>query len=163
MVLILMGISGTGKTTVGKALAARLGWEFVEGDDYHPVANVEKMSAGIALTDDDRRPWLQALSERIDRACRQGENLVVACSALKHEYREYLEWDDLECVDYVFLHGSEELIRRRLEQRRGHFMDPDLLRSQIETLEVPERTLRVDVSPPPEAIVEEIRTKLGIG
>jgi gluconokinase len=160
MVLVLMGVSGTGKTTVGKMLAARLGWDFVEGDDYHPPANVEKMSAGVPLTDDDRRPWLTAIRKRIEQACRQGENLVLACSALKREYRRYLERDDLECVEYVFLHGSEELLRSRLANRQGHFMNPGLLQSQFETLEVPEGTLQVDVSPPAEQIADEIRRKL---
>jgi gluconokinase len=160
MVLVLMGVSGTGKTTVGKLLAADLGWDFVEGDEYHPPANVEKMSAGIPLTDDDRRPWLQALRRRIEQACRGGENLILACSALKHEYRRHLERDDLECVEYVFLHGSKELLQSRLEGREGHFMPPHLLDSQLETLEVPHGTLQVDVAPPPEAIAAEIRREL---
>jgi gluconokinase len=163
VVIVLMGVSGTGKTTVGKVLAAKLGWDFVEGDDYHPVANVEKMRAGIPLTDEDRRPWLQALRQRIEEACEQGANVVVACSALKREYRQYLERDDLECVDYVFLHGSEELIRRRLAEREGHFMDPNLLQSQLDALEVPHRTLQVDITPAPEMIADEIRRRLRLG
>jgi gluconokinase len=162
MVLVLMGVSGTGKTTIGKVLAAMLGWDFVEGDDYHPVENVEKMRAGIPLTDEDRCPWLKALRQRIQDACDQGENIVLACSALKREYRQYLERDDLECVYYVFLHGSETLIRRRLAERTGHFMDPNLLRSQFEALEVPEGTLQVDITPSPEEIAAEIRHTLGL-
>jgi gluconokinase len=162
MVLVLMGVSGTGKTTVGKVLASELGWDFVEGDDYHPMANVEKMSAGRPLTDEDRGPWLKALRRRIEEACEQGENIVLACSALKREYREYLERHDLECVHYVFLHGSEELIRRRLADRKGHFMDPNLLESQFEALEVPEGTLQVDITPAPEVIAARIRRKLGV-
>jgi gluconokinase len=162
MVIVLMGVSGTGKTTVGKVLANKLGWDFVEGDDYHPSANVEKMSAGIALTDEDRYPWLQALRQRIEQACKQGENVILACSALKREYRQYLQRHDLECVHYVFLHGSEELISRRLAHRKGHYMDPNLLQSQFEALEVPEGTLQVDITPAPEVIAAEIQQKLGL-
>ena len=160
MVLVLMGVSGSGKTTVGELLARELGWTFIEGDGFHPAANVEKMRAGKPLTDADRRPWLNALRERIDRACTSGENVVLACSALKHAYQEYLERDDPACVEYVYLHGDEELIRRRLAARKGHFMNPNLLHSQFETLEPPASATRVDVAPPPEAIVAEIRRKL---
>jgi gluconokinase len=162
MVLVLMGVSGTGKTTVGKVLAAMLGWDFIEGDEYHPIVNVEKMRAGIPLTDDDRRPWLRSLRQRIEEACKQGENIVLACSALKREYRQYLERHDLECVYYVFLHGSGELISRRLAERKGHFMNPNLLQSQFEALEVPEGTLQVDIAPSPEEIAAEIRRKLDL-
>ena len=162
MVLVLMGVSGTGKTTVGKVLAAELGWDFVEGDDFHPAANVEKMSAGIPLNDDDRRPWLQALRRRVEQACQQGENIVLSCSALKHDYREYLEQHDPECVQYIHLIGSEELISRRLAERIGHFMNPNLLQSQFDALEVPQGTLQVDIAPAPEVIAAEIRHKLGL-
>jgi gluconokinase len=162
MVLILMGVSGTGKTTIGKALVAELGWGFVEGDVFHPAANVEKMRAGIPLTDEDRWPWLQALRKRVDEACAQGEDIILACSALKHDYREYLERHDPECVHYVYLHGPEELIRRRLAERQGHFLDPALLPSQFEALEPPEEALRVDITPAPEVIAAEIRCKLGL-
>jgi gluconokinase len=162
MVIVLMGVSGSGKTTVGKLLADRLGWDFVEADDYHPPANVEKMHRCIPLDDEDRRPWLEALRRRVDAACRQGEKAVVACSALKQAYREYLERDYPDCVRYVYLHGSEELIRRRLADRTGHFMNPSLLHSQFDTLEPPADALRVEVSGTPEAIAAEIRAKLGL-
>jgi gluconokinase len=162
MILVLMGVSGSGKTTVGKLLAEQLGWVFVEADDHHPTANVEKMHRGEPLTDEDRRPWLAALRERIDQACERGENVVVACSALKHAYQHYLEQHEPECVHYVYLHGSEELIKQRLAARKGHFMNPALLHSQFEILEPPEDAVRVDVSPSPEVIVAAIRNKFDL-
>jgi gluconokinase len=162
MVIVLRGVSGSGTSTVGRLLSEQLGWPFVEADDYHPAPNVEKMRAGNPLTDEDRRPWLAALKCRIDDACARGENVVLACSALKHSYLDYLERDEPACVEYVYLHGSEELIRERLARRKGHFMNPNLLHSQFETLEPPEHAVRVDVAPPPEAIVAEIRGKLRV-
>jgi gluconokinase len=162
MVIVLMGVSGTGKTTIGKVLAVEPGWTFVEGDDFHPAENVEKMNAGIPLNDEDRWPWLQALRTRIDKACERGENVVLACSALKEDYREYLEQNSPQCVHYVYLHGPEQLIRRRLAERKGHFMDPALLQSQFQALEPPVGALRVDITPAPEAIAAEIRRKLGL-
>jgi gluconokinase len=160
MVIVLMGVSGSGKTTIGKILADRLGWTFIEGDDYHPVANVAKMHAGIPLTDADRAPWLAALRDRMDAALAKGENVVLACSALKHAYQYYLAQHDPEHVKYVYLHASEELLRQRLASRTGHFMNPNLLQSQFETLEPPEHALQVEVSGTPEAIAEEICEKL---
>src|SRR3954471_20053582 len=117
MIIVLMGVSGSGKTTVGQVLAGQLGWTFIDADDYHPAANIEKMRRGIPLNDDDRRPWLQALRQVVDGAGDRGENLVLACSALKHAYQEYLERDVPGCVRYVYLYGSEDLIRRRLAGR----------------------------------------------
>jgi gluconokinase len=162
MIVVLMGVSGSGKTTVGTLLATQLGWTFIDADDYHPAANIEKMHRGIPLNDEDRRPWLDALRQRIDTACAKGENVVVACSALKHAYQDYLERDEPTCVHYVYLEGSEELIRQRLAGRKGHFMNPNLLHSQFETLEPPENAARVNVAPPPEVIVGEIVRKLGL-
>lgn len=162
MVIVLMGVSGSGKTTIGKALAADLGWAFIEGDDFHPAANVEKMRSGSPLTDEDRRPWLQALRGRVEEACERNEDVIVACSALKDDYRDFLERDDPACVHFVYLRGSEDLIRRRLAEREGHFMDPALLRSQFEALEPPEGAIQVDIAPAPEAIAVEIRRKLGL-
>ena len=162
MIVVLMGVSGSGKSTVGKVLAERLGWEFIEADDYHPTANVEKMRRGVPLTDADRGPWLDVLRRKVDETCDRGQNAVLACSALKHAYQEYLARDEPECVRYVYLHGSEELIRQRLAKRKGHFMNPALLHSQFETLEPPADALRVDVTPPPEEIADEIRRRLGL-
>ncbi|MDY3552072.1 gluconokinase [Gemmata sp. JC717] len=161
MVIVLMGVSGSGKTTVGKQLAADLGWQFVEGDDYHPPENVAKMAGGTPLTDADRRPWLKALRQRIDAACAADENIVVACSALKHEYRDYLERDDPACVRYVYLRGSEDLFRARLEARKGHFMGANMLQSQLEAMEPPVGEVTVDAAPPPARIAADIRAKLG--
>ncbi|MBX6313959.1 MAG: gluconokinase, partial [Isosphaeraceae bacterium] len=149
------------KTTVGRVLADQLGWTFVDADAYHPATNVAKMRQGIPLTDEDRRPWLQALKRRIDEAEASGENLVLACSALKHAYQDYLR-DDPDLVKLVWLDGSPDLIARRLAMRRGHFMDPHLLPSQFQTLEPPVDALRVDITPPPEAIAAEIRRRLGL-
>ena len=162
MIVVLMGVSGAGKTTVGERLAAELGWTFVEADEFHPAANVEKMRGGIPLSDGDRRPWLRALRDRIAEACARGENIVLACSALKADYREYLERGCPTDVRYVHLQASPELIRRRLEDRQGHFMNPNLLESQFETLEPPEDDVQVDAAPLPEVIAAEIRRKLGL-
>jgi gluconokinase len=162
MIVVLMGVSGSGKSTVGKVLAHDLGWTFIEADDYHPPANVEKMRQGIPLNDADRRPWLQALRHRIDEVIAAGGHAVVACSALKHDYQDYLQQHDPEHIRYVHLRGAEELIRQRLAERKGHFMNPSLLHSQFETLEPPAHALAVDVTPPPEVIAAEIRRKLGL-
>lgn len=162
MIVVLMGVSGSGKTTVGKLLGQELGWKFVDGDDFHPAENIEKMRSGQPLTDEDRAPWLRALRDYIDAAADQGENLVVACSALSHDYRQYLTSDNTDEVRFVFLHGSEELIAERLAKRRNHFMPPALLRSQFEALEPPRHAVRVDITPAPEVIVENIRRELRI-
>jgi gluconokinase len=162
VILVVMGVSGSGKSTVGKLLAHELGWTFIEGDDYHPAANVEKMRRGIPLDDQDRRPWLDAIRHRLDEAHNRGENIVLACSALKHAYQHYLAHFPPGSLRYVYLSGSEELIRERLAKRTGHFMNPVLLHSQFETLEPPGGALVVDVTPSPEAIVAAIRLKLGL-
>ncbi len=162
MVVVLMGVSGSGKTTIGKELAALLGWAFVEGDDFHPAANVEKMAAGTALDDADRRPWLRALRGRLAEACGRGEPVVLACSALKQGHRDQLEQGCPGRVRFVYLTASEELIRQRLEAREGHFMDPALIHSQFETLEPPADAVRVDVAPAPAAVAADIRRRLGV-
>ncbi|MCA1456520.1 gluconokinase [Bradyrhizobium sp. BRP22] len=153
-----MGVSGSGKSTIGETLAARLGWRFEDGDRFHPASNVAKMSAGQPLTDDDRRPWLQAIAGEIDRVCKAGERLVVACSALKRAYREIL-LHGRDDVRIVFLDGSEALIAGRLAERKGHFMPQGLLASQFQTLERPEpneHSITVSIDATVEAIVDAI-------
>lgn len=159
MIVIVMGVSGAGKSLIGQALARALGWRFYEGDDYHPEANREKLARGTELGDEDRAPWLRALRREIEGALARGENAVVVSSALKARYRQVLVVDPAR-VKIVYLKGSKELIRKRLEARRGHFMDPKLLDSQFETLEEPRDAIVVDVTPSPEEIVEEIQRRL---
>jgi len=162
MILILMGPTGCGKTTIGRRLAQRLQWAFIDGDDYHPASNVAKMRSGQPLDDDDRRPWLLALRKEIDKHVRTGASAVLACSALKRTYRELLGVDQ-QTVTTVYLRGSFELLRRRLNDRRGHFMPPDLLRSQLDTLEIPDGGLTVDIDAAPEVVVDRITAALRDG
>lgn len=161
-----MGVSGAGKTTIGRLLAADLGCAFVDADDLHPEVNRRKMASGHALDDDDRRPWLRRVRQAIEDHLRRGESVVVACSALKRSYRTTLT-RGLEGVGLVYLRGTPELIAARLGLRDGHFMPPELLASQFETLEEPAAdtqsagaTLIVDVGAPPEVIVAAIRARL---
>jgi len=161
-VLLLMGVSGCGKTTIGAALARRLGWDFLEGDALHPPANVAKMAAGTPLEDDDRWPWLRAIAARIDAWRAAGTSGVVACSALKRIYRDVLI-GAREDVRLVYLRGDKDVIAGRLMARRGHFMPPGLLDSQFRTLEEPgedERALAVAVGSSPDVIVKNIMEHL---
>jgi gluconokinase len=160
--LIVMGVSGSGKSTIAEKLAERLGWRYEDGDTFHPASNIAKMSAGQPLTDEDRWPWLQAIADEIDRACQAGEHVVIACSALKHGYRDVLVHgrDD---VRIVYLRGTPELIGGRLAQRKGHFMPPGLLASQFKTLEPPgpdENPLTVSIDASVEEIVDDITGQL---
>ena len=158
MFIIITGVAGSGKTTVGKLLAKDLGWRFHEGDDFHPAVNVEKMRRGEALTDTDRRPWLDALRAVIQSALEKSEKGILACSALKRSYREHLRAN--EQVVFIHLAATPELIRHRLEQRKGHFMNPSLLHSQFAALETAQDELSVDASLPPEVLVQQIRDAL---
>ncbi len=163
MIVIVFGVSGAGKTTIAKLLAEQLGWEFYEADDFHPRANIEKMRSGRPLTDEDRWPWLERLREQIARSLAAKENAVLACSALKRAYRERLRVND--DVKFVFLRGDYVLIENQLRRRRGHFMNPALLKSQFADLEEPEpdeHVLTIKLGRTPEELVEEIKTKLDL-
>lgn len=155
-VIIVMGVSGAGKTTVGRALARRLGWQFIEGDDFHPAANIETMAAGHALTDADRAPWLAALRGKIEQIMRSGAHAVIACSALKHDYRKALAGRDSDAVRFVQLDVPRAVLEQRLAHRHGHFMPASLLDSQLATLEESTTALRVDGTQPVEVLVDQI-------
>jgi gluconokinase len=163
MVIVLMGVTGCGKTTVGEILAEQLGWEFYDADQFHPPANIAKMSKGIPLNDEDRLPWLEAISRVIVQSIEQNKNAIFACSALREKYRQILNKGSEIPVRFIYLKGTMELIKSRLEARKGHFMDPNLLPSQFATLEEPSPSsaLYVDVAPTPAAIVSNIRRQLG--
>ena len=159
MVIVLMGVAGSGKTTVGRMLAAQLGWPFRDADEFHPPANVEKMSHGIPLTDRDREPWLAAIRRYIDETLARGGRAVVTCSALKEHYRQIIVADPAR-VKLVYLTGDLALVAERLRAREGHFMKAGMLSSQFADLEPPRDALTVDVAQSPEAIVTEIRKGL---
>jgi gluconokinase len=161
MVVLLMGVTGSGKTTVGEKLAAELGWTFSDADDFHPAANKAKMHAGTPLTDDDRRPWLLAVRQVIEQALRDGRGAIVACSALKAEYRDLLA-GGLDPVRFVLLDGDPAVLKARLAQRRHEFMNPALLESQLDTLERPPNAIVIDIELPVDEQVRRIRHALGV-
>ena len=136
-VVVMGGVAGSGKSTIGAALARRFGWVYAEADEFHPAANIEKMSAGIPLTDEDRAPWLAKIAAYIADVCARGEHAIVSCSALKRAYRQTLVGDLSAHVRVVLLNGDEGQIAARLQSRHGHFMPPSLLKSQLATLELP--------------------------
>ncbi|MDZ8067054.1 MAG: gluconokinase [Nostoc sp. DedQUE08] len=161
MIIIVMGVSGSGKTTIGKLLADSLEWEFSDADTFHSPENVEKMRRGIPLSEEDRIPWLQDLQTAIKHWLQENKNVVLACSALKNSYRQFLVVDS-ERIKLVYLKGSYELIQMRLKKRSNHYMSEKLLNSQFYTLEEPVDTLSMDVAQPPQIIVQNIRTALEI-
>ena len=161
MVVILMGVSGAGKSTVGQMLARQLGWRFYDADDLHPDANKRKMSHGIPLTEHDRRPWLVSVRGLIQRCLADGVSAVIACSALRQSYRDLLVVDP-SSVRIVYLKGAMSLIAERMAARRGHFMSKELLQSQFDALEEPQDATTVDISASPEEIAAAIRSKLGL-
>jgi gluconokinase len=161
MVVVLMGVTGSGKTTVGEQLASELGWTFADADDFHPAANKAKMHAGIPLTDDDRWPWLQAIRRVIEQSLANHRSAIVACSALKTEYRDVLA-GGLPDVHFVLLDGDPEVLKARLAHRHHEFMNPALLQSQIDTLERPADAIVIDIELPVEEQVRRIRVALGV-
>jgi gluconokinase len=154
MIFIVMGVSGSGKTTLGKAVSNTLGWKFYEGDEYHPAENIEKMRTGIPLDDEDRLPWLLSLSNVIKDAIEKKENIVISCSALKEAYRKILKVSD--DVKFIYLKGSYDLIRTRLEQRLVHFFKPEMLKSQFDALEEPGQAIEIDISKSSESTIKDI-------
>jgi gluconokinase len=160
MIVIVMGVVGAGKTTVGRMLADQLHWEFADADDFHPPSNVKKIRDGIPLTDADRKPWLDLLHQAITQWIATGKSVVLACSALKASYRSKLKVS--QEVRFVFLKGSAALIAERLHERHGHFAGESILASQLADLEEPEDALTVNISSSPHQIVEEIRKGLGL-
>jgi gluconokinase len=163
-ILVIMGVSGSGKTTIASLLAKRLGWIFRDGDEFHPKANVEKMKNGAPLTDEDRWPWLRAIAAFIDARLERGTQAIVTCSALKRSYREIII-DGRKGVRLVYLKGERALLEERLAKRHGHFMPSSLLQSQFDDLEEPgpdEDPLTVSVDETPEGIVAHILDRLGL-
>jgi gluconokinase len=160
MIVIVMGVTGAGKTTVGRLLAEQLGWQFADADDFHPPSNVEKIRQGISLDDDDRKPWLDSLRNAIGAWIAEHRNVVLACSALKRSYRQELAVGPE--VRFVYLKGSADLIAERLRARHGHFAGEQILASQFADLEEPQEAVAVEIASTPQRIVAGIRKKLGL-
>ena len=159
MFVLIMGVTGSGKTSIGTLLSANMGWPFYDADDFHSPANIRKMASGVPLTDEDRGPWLEELRELICHRNELGENGVLACSALKETYRRTLGAD--ADVTVVYLKTHPELIRTRLERRSGHYMPPGLIESQFLDLEEPQDCIVIDGAWPPEQILGSIRSQIG--
>jgi gluconokinase len=155
LAVIVMGVSGSGKTTVGEALAERLGWAFYDADNFHPKENVAKMSSGTPLSDEDRKPWLEALNQLIAKNLEQHTSLILACSALKEKYRQHLSKGHEDKTKFVYLEGDFETIYTRM-QARQHFMKPAMLQSQFDTLEEPANAIVVDIRQLEDEVIEDI-------
>ncbi|MHA6830995.1 gluconokinase [Ralstonia pseudosolanacearum] len=155
MIVVVMGVSGCGKSTVGRMIAERLGCAFRDGDEFHSEANRAKMHAGIPLNDDDRKPWLETIRAYMDETTAGGRSLVVACSALKERYRDVLCGGPSDSTAFVYLKGDFELLQNRLAARKDHFFNPALLRSQFDALEEPADAIVVDIGLPPETAVQQ--------
>ncbi|NEQ43478.1 MAG: gluconokinase [Leptolyngbya sp. SIOISBB] len=164
MIIILMGVSGSGKTTVGRCLADVLDWCFIEGDDLHPRSNVAKMSQGIPLTDRDRGPWLTRLRDRLVDLRQQDKSAIVTCSALKRSYRQILRPHPNEAIQFVYLKGSVPLLKSRLHQRQGHFMKAGMLQSQLTTLEEPDDAIVIDIDTAtrPKQVISDVLARLNL-
>jgi len=159
MIVLVMGVSGSGKTTIGEALARELGWEYLDADDYHPKANVAKMASGVPLEDADRWPWLEKINEELLKIQKQDRSAVVGCSALKQAYRERLA-RGLRDFEVVYLRGDFALLQSRIAARKHRFMPATLLQSQFDALEPPAHAVEVDVSVPVESSVSKIKEQL---
>ena len=161
MIIVVMGVAGSGKSTIGTLLAQRLQWPFYDGDDFHPPANIDKLRQAIPLTDRDRHLWLQALRHLIDTQIAAQQSCVLACSALKASYREQLT-PPHSPIEFVYLQGTFTQIQARLAQRPGHFMNPKLLASQFAILEQPPTGIMLDIADPPHQLVQQICTALNL-
>lgn len=161
MIVVLMGVSGSGKTSVGQALASRTGWPVQDADDFHSAASIEKMRNGIALEDADRWPWLDRMNAMLAEKNARGESVLLACSALKQKYRDRLAQGGVP-IRWVYLKGSFDLIRQRLEARKNHYMKAGLLESQFATLEEPTDAIVADIDAEPAAIAEAILRRLQV-
>ena len=161
MIVVIMGVSGSGKTTVGRLLAQRLDWSYYEGDQYHSAANIEKMSKGVSLDDDDRMPWLASIKKEIDKCVESGSDAVIACSALRRTYRLALTASDSD-TRFVYLKGDPAIIRQRMKSRDRHYMKASMLESQFASLEEPDDAIVIDIGISPQDIVSCIESELTV-